>query len=163
MSPTQCSIRASPASHLEISKLSFSKKNTLPLGRGAAAGRDTCARAPPFREGMNFCSKKYNALYRVAMRRSYTWGNFVALLTYKAESAGRILIKVNPKNTSSTCSCCGNINKLLTLRNRVYDCDACGIAIDRDINAAINVRRLGTSLAISGEINSPDSFRSLAL
>jgi len=112
---------------------------------------------------MNFCSEKYNALYRVAMRRSYTWGNFVALLTYKAESAGRILIKVNPKNTSKTCSCCGNINKLLTLRDRVYDCDACGNAIDRDINAAINVRRLGTSLAISGEINSPDTFRSLAL
>jgi len=92
-----------------------------------------------------------------------SWSNFVALLTYKAESAGRILIKVNPKNTSKTCSCCGNINKFLTLRDRVYNCDACGIAIDRDINAAINIRRLGTSLAISGEVNSPDTFRSLAL
>jgi putative transposase len=76
------------------------------------------------------------------------WSNFVAKLVYKAESAGRKLIFVNPKNTSKMCSSCKNIKLNLTLKDRIYKCDACGIEIDRDLNASRNIRRLGTSLAI---------------
>jgi putative transposase len=48
-----------------------------------------------------------------------SWGNFVALLIYKAERAGKKVIEVDPRNTSKMCSCCGNIKNDLTLRDRV--------------------------------------------
>ena len=76
-----------------------------------------------------------------------SWGSFAALLSYKAERAGKILIEVDPRNTSKMCSCCGNVKLDLTLRDREYHCEPCGLAIDRDLNAAKNIRRLGTSLA----------------
>ncbi len=75
-----------------------------------------------------------------------SWGNFVALIKYKAENAGVLVIEVNPANTSRTCSQCGNIKKELTLKDRTYHCEACGFAMDRDQNAAINIRRAGTAL-----------------
>jgi len=69
------------------------------------------------------------------------WGKFVNMLTYKAESAGGQVIKVNPKNTSQACSGCGQIvHKGLSAR--VHSCD-CGLVIDRDENAAINILALG--------------------
>lgn len=43
--------------------------------------------------------------------------------------------------SSKTCSCCGNVKKDLTLRDRVYKCNVCGIVIDRDFNAALNLSR----------------------
>jgi putative transposase len=76
-----------------------------------------------------------------------SWGNFVAMLIYKAESAGRSIIKVNPARTSSTCSRCNKIKKDLDLAIRTYRCDHCKLEMDRDHNAAINIKRLGTSLA----------------
>jgi putative transposase len=72
-----------------------------------------------------------------------SWGNFRALLTYKAERAGRKVIEVNPANTSKMCSCCGNL-KELTLADRTYHCEVCGLHMDRDQNAALNILRLGT-------------------
>ncbi len=87
-----------------------------------------------------------------------SWGNFVNKLKYKAESAGRSIIEVNPKNTSKMCSCCNNINKELTLKDRIYDCIKCGMILDRDINAAINIKRLGTSLAIDSNISISEVF-----
>jgi putative transposase len=76
-----------------------------------------------------------------------SWARFASLLIYKAERAGRIIIEVDPRNTSKMCSGCGNIRENLILQDRQYHCDACGIAVDRDINAAINIKRLGTNLA----------------
>lgn len=79
-----------------------------------------------------------------------SWATFVALLTYKAERAGRKIIEVNPRGTSKTCSCCGNIKEDLTLKDRIYNCEICKISIDRDLNAAYNIRSrgLGISLAV---------------
>lgn len=84
-----------------------------------------------------------------------SFGNFVSKLTYKAESADKLLIKVNPRNTSKTCSCCGNVKKDLSILCREYLCDQCGISIDRDINAAKNILVLGTSLM---DFNNPRSL-----
>ena len=42
--------------------------------------------------------------------------------------------------SSKTCSCCGNIKKNLKLKDRVYKCDKCGLEIDRDYNASINLK-----------------------
>ena len=87
-----------------------------------------------------------------------SWARFASLLLYKAERAGRIVIEVDPRNTSKTCSGCAKVKDNLTLRDRTYDCDACGIAIDRDINAAINIKALGTSAAITKVISEAHDF-----
>jgi putative transposase len=76
-----------------------------------------------------------------------SWGNFVTLLSYKAERAGKIIMEVDPRNTSKRCSGCGKVKQELTLQDREYQCQSCGLTLDRDQNAAINIRRLGMSLA----------------
>ena len=77
-----------------------------------------------------------------------SWGEFIRQLKYKAERAGRLVIEVDPKNTSKMCSNCNHIDKGQTLKNRTYDCKSCGLAIDRDQNAAKNILRLGISRVI---------------
>ena len=76
-----------------------------------------------------------------------SWSKFVEKLTYKAESADKLIVKVNPKNTSKMCSKCGNIKEKLSLKEREYRCESCGFTTDRDINAAKNIKALGTSAA----------------
>lgn len=44
--------------------------------------------------------------------------------------------------SSKKCSNCGNIKKDLTLKDRIYKCDCCGLEIDRDYNASINLSKL---------------------
>jgi putative transposase len=67
-----------------------------------------------------------------------SWGNFLIMLTAKAENAGRVILKVNPQNTSQSCSCCGNkVSKSLSVRE--HRCQFCGIILARDLNAAINI------------------------
>ncbi|WP_363267841.1 transposase [Okeania sp. SIO2B3] len=67
------------------------------------------------------------------------WGQFLSILTVKAENAGQKTIAVNPKNTSQDCSNCGEkVPKKLNIRT--HSCPHCGIAIDRDVNAAINIK-----------------------
>ena len=74
-----------------------------------------------------------------------SWGKFIEKLTYKAESADKLIVKVPSRNTSKTCSRCGIIDKELKLINREFRCKACGFAVDRDVNAAKNILTLGTS------------------
>ena len=67
---------------------------------------------------------------------------FVQILTDKAESAGRLVLFVDPRNTSQDCSGCNEQVKK-TLRQRQHSCPACGLKIHRDHNAARNVLRRG--------------------
>jgi len=63
-------------------------------------------------------------------------------LGYKSEMYGNILVVANMFFPSSKmCSSCGSIKKDLSLKERVYTCD-CGISLDRDLNAALNLRNL---------------------
>jgi putative transposase len=66
------------------------------------------------------------------------WGYLVAHLAHKAEGAGRLMILVDPAYTSKTCSICGQRFDHLTLSDRWVMCD-CGLSLDRDHNAAINI------------------------
>jgi putative transposase len=68
------------------------------------------------------------------------WGSFFEKLDYKAEEAGRMIIKDNPKQTTQKCHVCGYINKELTLKDREWDCPKCETHHDRDRNAAYNLR-----------------------
>lgn len=74
------------------------------------------------------------------------WGIFTSLLRYKAGFSGKQLVKIDKFFPSSkTCSFCGSIKDDLKLSDRIYIC-ACGITIDRDLNAAINVKNAGAKL-----------------
>jgi len=72
-----------------------------------------------------------------------SWNRFFQLLSYKAESAGLGVAEVDPKNTSKTCSVCGNI-QTMPLSKRIYICEGCGMQEDRDINAARNILERAT-------------------
>ncbi|MEM3321791.1 MAG: transposase [Conexivisphaerales archaeon] len=72
-----------------------------------------------------------------------SWNRFIQLLSYKAESAGLRVVKVNPRNTSKECSNCGNVQDM-PLSERTYVCNRCGISMDRDINASINILNRAT-------------------
>ena len=75
----------------------------------------------------------------------------------KAESAGRAIILVDPKGTSQTCSCCGGIVKK-DLSVRMHVCPACGLEIDRDVNAARNIlARALPAVPIHGSTGDPSS------
>lgn len=58
------------------------------------------------------------------------WSNFIYMLTYKAEEAGRLLVKVDARGTSQTCICGAEVRK--TLAVRVHRCVSCGLVADRD-------------------------------
>lgn len=64
---------------------------------------------------------------------------FVQIVTYKAASAGRQVCTIDPKNTSQICSACGKKGPKKDLSERLYICIHCGIVLDRDTNAAINI------------------------
>ncbi len=76
------------------------------------------------------------------------WSGFFTMIRAKAAPkgypAGRVFIAVNPAYTSQTCSRCHVrlLNKL-TLADRIFDCPECGLHIDRDLNAALNILALG--------------------
>jgi len=70
------------------------------------------------------------------------WRMFLNLLGYKAECAGKRVIKVCPAYTSQTCSECGTRQKL-KLSDRMYHCSCCGLSLDRDHNAALNILAVG--------------------
>ena len=71
------------------------------------------------------------------------WSQFAALIACKAAWADRRYIAVNPAHTSQDCSGCGNRKTDLTLADRVYRCVACGLVIDRDLNASRNILAVG--------------------
>ena len=71
------------------------------------------------------------------------WSQFATLIAWKAGWAARRSIAVNPAHTSPDCSGCGNRKVDLTLADRVYRCVACGLVIDRDLNASRNILAVG--------------------
>ncbi len=71
-----------------------------------------------------------------------SWTGFFERLFSKAEEAGRTAVKVNPAYTSQDCSTCHHRQKM-PLSERIYHCPCCLLSIDRDLNAALNIRGLG--------------------
>ncbi len=72
------------------------------------------------------------------------WGEFKTMLTYKLGWREAELIQIGRFDPSSRmCSGCGNIKRDLKLSDRIYHCSECSISIDRDLNAAINIRNMG--------------------
>ena len=85
------------------------------------------------KEGMKYLSKNIN---------DASWNLFINNLIYKAEDAGRVIKLVNPAYTSQDCSNCSyRVKKKLS--DRIHNCPNCGLEIDRDLNAAKNILRIG--------------------
>ena len=73
------------------------------------------------------------------------YGIFLNMLEYKLSDRGKFFIKVDKWYPSSQlCSCCGS-QKKITLADRIYKC-SCGLEIDRDYNAAVNIKNEGLRL-----------------
>ena len=73
-----------------------------------------------------------------------SWGIFTNMLCYKAASAGSEIVFVNPKDTSKECSGCHSIVSK-NLWERTHHCSSCGLVLDRDVNAAINILARATA------------------
>jgi putative transposase len=72
-------------------------------------------------------------------------------LTYKTTWYGsRLVVADRFYPSSKTCSACGWVKAKLTLAERTFTCEACGLAVDRDLNAARNLAKLAQDVAQSG-------------
>lgn len=85
---------------------------------------------------------------------------FRSLLEYKCEWYGKTLSVIDRFYPSSkTCSRCGWKKNDLTLSDRTFVCDSCGLILDRDLNAALNIKRVGVDIlynrTLRDEVTSP--------
>ncbi len=72
-----------------------------------------------------------------------SWSEFTKQLKYKCDWYGKNLIEIGTFEPSTkTCSCCGNVQDVL-LSERIFNCKKCSVVIDRDVNAAINIKNFG--------------------
>ena len=74
------------------------------------------------------------------------WGVFLAVLHAKAESAGRVVVEVNPRHTSQRCSQCGYVAAGNRITQAQFRCLLCGHETHADMNAAQNILRAGLAL-----------------
>ena len=81
------------------------------------------------------------------------WGTFLIRLSVKAENAGQLALGVNPNGTTQDCSSCGKkVPKELS--DRIHDCPHCELSMDRDENAAINIKNLAVGMPVSSKAQS---------
>ncbi len=79
------------------------------------------------------------------------WYEFRRQLEYKGERYDcKVIIVDRFYPSSKKCSKCGNIKKDLTLADRIYQCESCGLEIDRDLNAAINLEKHASTVSSTG-------------
>ena len=74
------------------------------------------------------------------------FGQARRMLGYKTvRNGGQLIIADRWYPSSRTCSGCGAVKAKLALSQRVFTCESCGLVLDRDVNAAINLLNLGTA------------------
>jgi putative transposase len=86
------------------------------------------------------------------------WAGFRAMLSFKAEWAGRRFVAINPAYTTQTCSACGHrltSDKRLGLSDRIFTCPCCNKHIDRDLNASLNILALGLQRIGNQSVEAP--------
>jgi len=77
------------------------------------------------------------------------WYQLMHLTKFKAECAGKVVEFVNARNTSQNCSGCGSpVSKDLSVR--VHQCLFCGLILNRDHNAAINILKRSSTVGTIG-------------
>lgn len=84
------------------------------------------------------------------------WGELIRQLQYKAAWYGRSVVAIDKWYPSSKrCYDCGHVLESLSLDVRSWSCPACGVAHDRDINAALNMKAAGLAVLACGEMVRP--------
>jgi putative transposase len=78
------------------------------------------------------------------------WGRFVQYLQYKCDERGGVVLDVEPRNTSRTCSSCGTVDAE-SRDGKDFNCTSCGHSEDADVNAA----RVVLALGLRGEVAAP--------
>lgn len=79
------------------------------------------------------------------------WHKFKRQLRYKSEWSGKLFREIDRFEPSSrTCNACGWYNASLTLADREFVCQGCGVVGDRDHNAALNIRDIGLKAVLWG-------------
>jgi IS605 OrfB family transposase len=75
-------------------------------------------------------------------RRLHSWSfdQFHAFLSYKAQARGMQVVKVDPRHTSQTCSRCGYQARNNRRSQSVFHCRSCGYQLNADYNASLNIR-----------------------
>jgi putative transposase len=73
----------------------------------------------------------------------WSFAQLVSFLAYKAQLAGVPIVKVDPRNTSRTCSACGHCARDNRKSQAKFLCVSCGMSMNADQNAALNIRALG--------------------
>jgi putative transposase len=76
-------------------------------------------------------------------------GELLSQLDYKAECAGRIVVKVNPHHTSQRCADCGFVASSNRVNQALFHCQRCGFEDHADVNAARNILGAGRALLAS--------------
>ncbi|NJO41200.1 MAG: transposase [Cyanobacteria bacterium CRU_2_1] len=85
------------------------------------------------------------------------WGQFLQILSIKAERAGLLTIAVNPNGTSQDCSTCGHkVPK--KIQDRWHSCPNCGCELNRDHNAAINIKHRAVGHSVLKAQATPDGI-----
>jgi transposase len=107
----------------------------------------TPAQETALQRTLDECRWLYNRLlvHNHCLAKSITdaaWSAFTEHLMYKAASAGRQVVTVNPAYTSQECSSCHH-RQQMPPSERVYRCPCCGLELDRDHNAALNILAVG--------------------
>ncbi len=96
--------------------------------------------------------QRFNSGLAKSVTLDFSWHQFVTLLRYKLEEQGKYLLLVDRFFPSSKmCSVCGEINELLRLSERSWECPACHTVHDREVNAACNLNQQG--LAVLAALN----------
>ena len=93
-----------------------------------------------------------------------SWSTFVTMLEYKADWYGKNILKIGRFEPSSKlCSCCGSINRELTLKDREWTCSNCNSLLDRDVNASINIKNfaLKNHLSVERRLKNQDELLTL--
>jgi putative transposase len=99
---------------------------------------------------ISFEDLNIKGLARTRMAKSILdagWSEFLDILVCKAESAGKLAVSVNPNGTTQNCSNCStHVPK--TIANRWHRCHVCGLELDRDVNAAINIKNIAVGRTV---------------
>ena len=98
------------------------------------------ARGTVERPGRNVAAK--SGLNRSIAEQS--WGIIISQLDYKTQWYGKEFVKVDPRHTSQMCSGCGVVASG-NRQDKTYNCGSCGLRMDADTNAAVNILRRGLS------------------
>jgi len=105
-------------------------------------------------EGM----KQFNKGISKTVTLDFSFSEFLRNLEWKCFKENKHFIKINRWFPSSKlCSNCGQIKKELLLSERIYKCD-CGLEIDRDLNATINIKKEGINLLKNSTVIKTESY-----